>query len=128
MARPDFHQNHATSFGEAGLAAAALAVDQFHQFFVQHAVAEQVGQSGDRLLDGADALHDLSALLQQLAQFVMRLPDDFLHVPDIVAIDRFERAIPFCPFSIRPPKVCDVCSLRIDVTRWHAFTVIQSSR
>ena len=68
-----FHQDHATSLREAWLTAAVLAVDQFHKFFVQNSVAEQVRQTRNRLLDGTDSLHDFGALLKQLTQFVVAL-------------------------------------------------------
>ncbi len=75
-----FHQHHAAGLGEAGLAAAALAVHQFQQFFAQHFIAEQVGQSNDGLLHRADALHHIGPLAHQLAQLLVRRPHHFLYM------------------------------------------------
>jgi len=84
---PRLHQNHSTGFGEPGLSSAVLAVDQLHQFLIQNGIAEKIGQSGDGLLDRTNSLHDLGSLMQQLTQFVVRLPDHFLHVAHVISLD-----------------------------------------
>ena len=85
---PRLHQNAAARLGKSRLPAAALAVDQFHQFFAQHPIAKQICQTGDRLFDRADAFHNLRPFLQQLPQFPVCLADDFLHVANVVSLDR----------------------------------------
>src|SRR5437868_13052689 len=91
-----------TSFGKTGLAAVAFAIDQFQQFFVQNIVAEEVGQSHDGLLHGADALHDLSALPHQLTQFIVRSLDYLLNMGIIAAWKVLARILP--DIHIGPPQ------------------------
>ena len=69
---PYFHQHPPAGLGESGLPAIGLAVDHFQQVVAQHLFAEEVGQSGNRLLHRADALHDLGPLPHQLKEFFVR--------------------------------------------------------
>src|SRR2546423_1875760 len=75
-----FHQYHPASFSEPWLATAALPVHQLQQLFTQYVIPKQVGQSHDRLLPCADALHHIGPLLQQLLKFFVCSPHYFLDV------------------------------------------------
>src|SRR3984957_13284561 len=108
-----FHQNHSTSFGKARLAAAAFAVDQLHQFFVENAIAKEVGEAGDGLLDRANALHDFCALPQQGMQFFLRRPNNFLHMADVVPLVRSRPTATALPvFHIRSYKCWTFVAVR----------------
>src|SRR5579884_402639 len=72
------HQDHSTSFGKAWLTAAALAVHQFQEFVTQDFVTKHVGEPGNRLLNGSDALHDLGSLPEQAAKLILSRAQHFL--------------------------------------------------
>src|SRR4029077_6763838 len=55
-------------------------------------VAKKVGETRDRLFDGADATHHLGTLLQELTQLLVGLPHDFLDMAIAKVSDRFDRA------------------------------------
>ncbi len=42
--------------------------------------------------------------LQQLAQFIVRLPDDFLHVTDVISLDRLDRDVSILPVFHTTPR------------------------
>jgi hypothetical protein len=75
-----FHQYHATSLGESGLAATALAVHQLQQIFAENLIGKHIGQTNDGLLYGPNTFHDFSTLLKQHPEFVLRRAQNFLHV------------------------------------------------
>src|ERR1017187_3683645 len=77
---PHLHQHSAARFRESGLASVRFAVDQFQQVLAQRLLADQVCQSNNRLLDRANALHDLGPLQQQLPQLVVRRLYYMMHV------------------------------------------------
>jgi hypothetical protein len=88
-----FHQNHAAGLGEPRLAAAAFAINQLQQFIIQHFLSEKIGQSGDCLLNGADATHYVRTLLHELPELLVRFPHNLLHVGGASAGNGFHRTV-----------------------------------
>jgi hypothetical protein len=73
-------QQNTTNPGKAGLAAICFAIHQVEKFIVQKIVAEQISEANDGLLHCSNALHNVGALLQKIAEFLMCRPNDLLHV------------------------------------------------
>jgi hypothetical protein len=63
-------------------------IHQLQQILSQNFVAKQIGQSGNRLFQRADPLHDLCALTHEMSKLLMRGFDHFLYMMFAIAAQR----------------------------------------